>query len=99
MAFELFFPDPTDLPAPDHPELLNRLAARLGQLLQEAPEILYQLLYRLDVPEHQIAEALQAEQPAHALARYVLDRELQKTLHRQQSSGPGPEWIEKDLSW
>ncbi|RYD53197.1 MAG: hypothetical protein EOP52_03400 [Sphingobacteriales bacterium] len=99
MAFELLFPESASLPAPDDPALLDRIAARLHQLLQQSPEKLYQLLYRLDIPEHQVAEALSGAYPSAALAQCVLTRERQKIQYRRHASGTPPNWIEKDLSW
>lgn len=80
-----------DLPAPswlaDRAALEAYVAHHVERLLRESPEQLMQLLYRIDVPEAQFMQALEALQPAAIAARLatrIVDRELQKAASRRK---------------
>jgi histone deacetylase complex regulatory component SIN3 len=62
-------------------ELLSLLSERVAQLLEQEPDLLMSLLYRLDVEEQAILKAMNPgnEVPAHVgLAQLVLDRQKQR---------------------
>ncbi len=66
-------------------ELLRILAERIAQLIVERPEYLFSLLYRLDVPEEKVHQALSNmhEKPANVLlADLVLERQKQRAKTR-----------------
>ena len=65
-------------------ELLQQLELRVSQLLSSNAETFFQLMYRLDIPEKAMNEALlQADVPG-ALARLIYQRQLQKIQSRRQ---------------
>ncbi len=77
--------EPFDLentpPPTNEQELLALLADRIGDLLEQQPEYLMSLLYRLDVLEKKIRPVMHpaAPEPANwGLARLVLERQIQR---------------------
>ncbi len=69
----------------DEKELLSVLSDRIAQLIAERPEYLFSLLYRLDVSEEKVHEALSNldEKPANVLlAELVLQRQKQRAATR-----------------
>lgn len=86
--------------ASDKAELLDVLTERIGQMLEQQPDYLMSLLYRLDVLEHKIKAAMHpaAPEPAHkGLARLVLERQQQR-IATKRNVKPKPlegmeEWI------
>ncbi len=95
-VFDLAATPPTDEQA-----LLDALAARIATLLDEEPEQLFSMLYRLDVLEEKIRPVLApgAPEPINfALARLVLERQKQRVeTKRNVKSAPlegldGWEW-------
>jgi hypothetical protein len=81
-------------------ELLDVLTERIGQMLEQQPDYLMSLLYRLDVLEPKIRVAMHpaAPEPAHrGLARLVLERQLQR-MATKRNIKPKPledmdEWV------
>lgn len=63
-------------------EIKLMLEKRLGQLLERNPEEFFQLLYRIDIPEHSLQGVLQQPDALTALAGMVYDRQLQKVKTR-----------------
>ena len=79
-------------------EVLERLAERIDQLLAGDLENFMSMMYRLDVAENKIQAALSPdhdEAPGLALARLIIDRQLQrihtKQIYRQQ---PLEDWFD-----
>lgn len=67
-------------------ELLMVLTARISEMLERQPEYLLSLLYRLDVLEPKINQALHPaapEMPALGLARLVLERQQQRIFTKK----------------
>jgi hypothetical protein len=63
------------------------LARHIAQLLANDPERLKWLLYRIDVPEQQVAQALADNEPGKvpsAIAQLMITRQLEKVQTRQQ---------------
>lgn len=58
------------------------LERRLAQLLERNPEEFFQLLYRIDIPEHGLQNVLQHEDALVKLAEMVYRRQLQKVKTR-----------------
>ncbi len=62
-------------------DLVQILAERIGQLLEQQPEQLMSLLYRLDVLEEKIRPVMRPDAPEPAsigLARLVVERQKQR---------------------
>lgn len=91
----------TDAPPPaDEAELLALLAGRIAEMLEQRPEYLMSLLYRLDVLEEKIRPVLlpgAPEPPPLALARLVLERQKQRA-ETKRSVKP-PQFDEEGWSW
>jgi hypothetical protein len=74
------------------------LADRIKYLLEYEPEKMKNILYRIDVSEQRVLEAL-ANNPIHQavliIADLILQREIQKTITRKQYSSQA---IDPDLA-
>lgn len=73
-------------PSVSDEELLTVLTTRIEDLLANDTDMLMSLLYRLDVEEKPILEALHpsaTESPARGLARLVLERQKQRTASKR----------------
>ncbi len=82
-------------------ELLALLAERIAEMLERQPEYLLSLLYRLDVLEPKINQALHPaapEMPALGLARLVLERQQQRLLTKRTIK-PAPLEGMDDWAW
>ena len=82
-------------------ELLAVLAERIGEMLEQRPEYLMSLLYRLDVLEEKIGPVMHpsAPEPPHiGLARLVLERQRQRVETKQSVKTPPLEGME-DWVW
>lgn len=72
---------------PSHEELKRLIAGHVRKMLHQNYERLLNLLYRIDVPEAKVAEALSEYPPneaPEALADMIIERQLQKVITRQQ---------------
>lgn len=68
-------------------ELEAVLAQRVATMLQKEPDVLFQLLYRIDVDEKLVNRALADAGPddaARAIARLILERQWQKIESRRK---------------
>ncbi len=79
-------------------EILQQIAARISRLLQGNAETFFQLMYRLDIAEWKLTEALQYENAPDRVAQLVYDRQLQKIQSRRQSKEQGNA-ADPDLGW
>jgi hypothetical protein len=86
---------PEKLQGPHLEELIRTLAERIAYMLDKEPELLFSTLYRLDVLEHKISAVLNSpsEDPAHGLARLIVERQLEKLKTRGQWRTP---WTDDD---
>ncbi|GEM_PF-304630 len=84
-------------------QLLQLLADRIAYLATHNPEYLFSLLYRNDIAEEKIAQALSLDQPQPAniaLARLVLERQKERLATRQRyQSPPLDEDADEELLW
>ena len=74
-----------NLPSKDLEALHYKLAHVVQQLLQSDFNRLLHILYRIDVEEHKVKEAMVAEEPeiiAERISRLIIKRELQKAETR-----------------
>ena len=68
-------------------EILKVLAARIGEMLENEPDMLMSLLYRLDVAEKPILDALEPDSPVPpdlGLAHLVLARQKQRAATKKK---------------
>ena len=78
-------------------ELFERVANEVAYLLEHRLEFLFNQLYRLDVKEQYIREALapDAEKPANILiAQRIIDRQKQRIFTKQKYKQPKPEELD-----
>lgn len=82
-------------------ELLALLAERIAEMLEQRPEYLMSLLYRLDVLEEKIHPAMRPDAPEPAnwgLARLVLERQKQRAETKKTVKTKPLEGL-KDWEW
>jgi hypothetical protein len=79
-------------------EILQLLAQKITEILQQGPDVFYQLMYRLDISERKLNEVTGCKDAAQQIARLIYNRQLEKIksryLNRQNKDN-----IEPDLKW
>ena len=67
-------------------ELVELLAERIDELLRTRLEYFFHLMYRLDIPEGPLHEALQSGRPTPsiAVAKLIIARQLEKQRSREK---------------
>ncbi|WP_242927662.1 hypothetical protein [Pontibacter vulgaris] len=82
--------DTNELQAPDRDQLLRKLTHAVAYLLRTDLNRLMHILYRIDVEERLVKQAMAPasvdEDIAHNIALLILQRELQKAHTRQKYS-------------
>ncbi|XZF12705.1 hypothetical protein ACTHGU_13035 [Chitinophagaceae bacterium MMS25-I14] len=83
--------------------LLEQLELKLGSILAAGAEGFFQLMYRLDIPEKKLMEAMyESTTPAATIARLIYLRQLQKirarAAHRKNNTD-GSSQDDDDLRW
>ena len=74
-------------------DLLSAIAERVGQLIEENPDLLFSYLYRLDIEEGSIKSALRQENPIQSLALLIYDRQLLRYRSKKNhKSQPLEDW-------
>lgn len=68
-------------------EIILQLGRKLSRLLERNPEEFFQLLYRIDIPEHKLNSVLQQTDALEILAKMIYDRQLEKIQSRQKYKG------------
>jgi hypothetical protein len=63
-------------------EILDKIALQIGHIAEQGPDTFFQLMYRLDIPEKQLVNAMHDKQVALEIARLVYNRQLQKIRSR-----------------
>lgn len=89
-----------DLQLPDEiseETILQRLAERVAVLVGQGAEAFFQMMYRLDISERKLNEAIGTPDVANRVARLIYDRQLQKIRSRAFFKGGGN--AEEDLKW
>ena len=62
-------------------ELMTQLTGHIQQLLQTDQEMLFALIYQIDISQESVYECLQShDNPAHSLADLIIRREMMKVL-------------------
>lgn len=72
-------------------ELLDAIANRVAEMMEENKDLLLSYMYRLDIDERKIHFALSplANEPAHfALARLILNRQKQRAITKLSYKPP-----------
>lgn len=80
-------------------DIIRLLEERVSTMLTGSPEAFFTLMYRLDIPEEKMREAL--DDPAmgvHKLARLIFQRQIQKVDSRKASK-PDNLTQDEDLKW
>jgi len=81
-------------------EILAQLEQRVTEILQRGPDDFFQLMYRLDIAEKKLNDAMYAsETPAAAIARLIYNRQLQKIQVRAAFKQSQPAGDDEDLKW
>ncbi len=78
-------------------QVLAALAQRIAQLLSGNETTFFQLMYRLDISEHKLNDAIVSANPPENIALLIWDRQLQKIMSRARYSPPDHE--DSDLKW
>ena len=78
--------------------IVNALADRLAQIIEQGPDAFYRLMYRLDVSEKKIRAITGSDDVARKVARFVYDRQVQKVQSRRDNTPPRP-MGDDDMTW
>lgn len=81
-------------------EILELLEQRLLELLSQDAEQFFHLMYRLDVAEDALSEALKSSDPPKQLALLIYNRQVQKIHSRSKFNRQNqPDNEDPDLLW
>ncbi len=97
--FELTSPDAD---APSEEALFDMLCDRISYLIEHNMEYLMSLLYRNDVLERKIYDALSPMNPEPAniaLAKLVMERQRQRLATKKQYGSQRSDEVDEDLRW
>lgn len=78
-------------------QIMEALALRIAKLLSGTGESFFQMMYRLDIGETKLAQALADPDPPAAIALLIWHRQLQKIQSRARYSPPKTD--EDELKW
>ena len=67
-------------------ELFNQFVGRIAHLLDQDPNYLMSMLYRLDVEERFLRQAMNDEDPARTIAQLIIKRQLQRIATKKKYS-------------
>ncbi len=79
-------------------ELLKMLALKIKALLERDTEAFFQLMYRLDIQEYKLYDAMNTGDAPHAIAHLIYLRQIEKAQSRRDNS-PGYNDEDADLKW
>jgi len=93
---------PSDLQLPgdrliSEAEILSALSRKVAEMLQYNRDVFFQLMYKMDILEHKLRNALQQQDVAQSIARLIYERQSEKILSRRENRGHDP--IDDELSW
>lgn len=78
-------------------QILVALAAKIEQLISGNPDQLFSLLYRLDISEQKIKQAMNTPGPvSYKIAILIYERQLEKIISRKRFGSERPD---EDLAW
>ncbi len=98
--FDLAASDSEEMPSGE--ELFQMLCDRIAWLIEHNMEYLLSLLYRNDVAEFKIHDALSPLNPDPAniaLAKLVIERQLQRMATKRQFGKQDADEIDEELRW
>ncbi|RYD55328.1 MAG: hypothetical protein EOP56_16500 [Sphingobacteriales bacterium] len=78
-------------------EIKRQLAIRILMMMDKDPERFFQLMYRLDVPEHKLRMIWADADAPDKIAAMVYERQLQKIQSRSRNKFNTPE--DPELQW
>jgi hypothetical protein len=81
--------------------ILEQLQLKVVQILERGPEAFFQLMYRLDISERKLQDAMYiSKSPAASIARLIYVRQWQKMKSRaaHRNTGSKPDAAD-ELSW
>lgn len=78
-------------------EILAALSQKITLLLSREPETFFQIMYRLDIPEAKLNQALYATNPPDAIARLIWQRQWEKARSRKDHRSE--DTPDDDLKW
>lgn len=81
--------------------ILEQLQLKVVQIIERGPEAFFQLMYRLDISERKLQDAMYfSKNPSASIARLIYVRQWQKIRSRaaHRNSGDKPEG-DDELSW
>ena len=85
-------------PGVSRDDLLRQLAVAVSGLLEQNADAFFQLMYRLDISEQRLNEALKDKLHAvDKIASLIYERQIQKLHYRRQSPEIDPD--DDDLRW
>ena len=91
-SFDITLPDMVS-----REKIIAAIAVRMEQLIAGNPDQLFSMLYRLDISEKRIKEAMASNEAiAHQLAILIYERQLEKIAARQRFKSRKPD---DDLAW
>lgn len=78
-------------------DFLQALSIKIVYMLQYNNGVFFQLLYKMDVLEPKLKIAMQSADVPMAIARLILERQMEKLESRK--ANPASESEDKDLDW
>lgn len=78
-------------------DFLNALAPKVAYMMQYNSGVFFQLLYKMDVLEPKLKIAMQQADVPMAIARLILERQMEKIVSRREF--PSTEAEDDELSW
>ena len=91
-SFDLAFPDLVS-----REKIIAALTRRVDELIAGNPDQLFSMLYRLDISERKIKEAMVTEEEVtKKIAVLIYERQLEKIISRRHFKSDPPE---EDLAW
>lgn len=72
------------VPGLSEEEVLELLARRISLLMEQSMETFFQIMYRLDIPEAGLSEAMSDINPERSIAELVLRRQRMKVESRSR---------------
>ncbi len=97
--FEL---EPSNIDTPSEEAIFQMLCDRISWMIEHNMEYLLSLLYRNDVLEHKIHDALSPTNPEPAnvaLAKLVMERQHQRLATKKQYGSQRSTEVDEDLRW
>jgi hypothetical protein len=89
------------LSLPDHvseEEILQLLAEKITVVIAKGPEVFFQLMYRLDIPERKLNIILHDDDAPIKIAKLVFDRQMQKAESRSRNTSKNTN-EDPELKW